>query len=230
MLMTSWLRLLAKRLSFVRHFGGRRPKRRQRPAGLRGMSNLEVLEHRVLLSAPHPVDLSTLDGTNGFRIKGISGYSGTSVSSAGDFNGDGMDDLIIGAPGAGSMNRWSSGGESYVVFGFRTAPPLRPISGTGGRDELVGTSEDDAFHPGGGFDFITTGFGSDTIRFDDLIGSRDVLTIADFNPLNDTLDLQGATLAQTLESAQQTVLLLDGADRDTIVLLGVTDSPFDSIA
>ena len=45
------------------------------------------------------VNLSTLDGTNGFRLDGeaASDYSGCSVSSAGDINGDGYDDLIIGA-------------------------------------------------------------------------------------------------------------------------------------
>ena len=45
------------------------------------------------------VNLSTLDGTNGFRLDGEAAgdLSGYSVSSAGDVNGDGYDDLIIGA-------------------------------------------------------------------------------------------------------------------------------------
>ncbi len=47
--------------------------------------------------------------------------SGNSVSSAGDINGDGFDDLIIGAPsadgpGAAPGTRFSAG-DSYVVFG-----------------------------------------------------------------------------------------------------------------
>ena len=39
---------------------------------------------------------------NGFVLNGIDSYdqSGSSVSSAGDVNGDGFDDLIIGATGA----------------------------------------------------------------------------------------------------------------------------------
>jgi len=44
--------------------------------------------------------LSALDGANGFRLDGIGAgdWSGRSVASAGDVNGDGYDDLIVGAP------------------------------------------------------------------------------------------------------------------------------------
>jgi hypothetical protein len=40
---------------------------------------------------------------------------GMSISSAGDVNGDGLDDLIVGAWGAPSGQ--STAGKSYVVFG-----------------------------------------------------------------------------------------------------------------
>ena len=45
------------------------------------------------------LDLAALDGTNGFRLDGIDAddRSGVSVAGAGDVNGDGIDDLIIGA-------------------------------------------------------------------------------------------------------------------------------------
>ena len=73
------------------------------------------------------LDLSTLDGTNGFILTGVDGNdrSGASVSSAGDVNGDGYDDLIIGADRAAPNGR-SSAGETYVVYGGANAP------GTGG--------------------------------------------------------------------------------------------------
>ena len=54
--------------------------------------------------------------SNGFVINGIfDSESGASVSSTGDLNGDGYDDLIIGAPYADPNG--SNSGESYVIFG-----------------------------------------------------------------------------------------------------------------
>ncbi|HED52861.1 MAG TPA: hypothetical protein ENJ00_01495 [Phycisphaerales bacterium] len=83
------------------------------------------------------MDLSSLDGTSGFIINGIDreDFSGFSVSAAGDVNGDGIDDLIIGAPG-GEPNGNSNAGESYVVFGhmggFPTSLELSALDGTNG--------------------------------------------------------------------------------------------------
>jgi hypothetical protein len=43
------------------------------------------------------LNLWDLNGSNGFAINGIAAYdrSGSSVSSAGDVNGDGFDDLAL---------------------------------------------------------------------------------------------------------------------------------------
>ena len=77
------------------------------------------------------LDLSNLNGSNGFAISGVSAYdeSGISVSAAGDINGDGIDDLIIGAPYAGA-------GVSYVVFGsdqgFTSPLNLSALNGSNG--------------------------------------------------------------------------------------------------
>lgn len=60
------------------------------------------------------LDLTTLDGNNGFSILGVSTNNnlGYSVSGLGDINGDEIDDLIIGAPGVAG-----NPGMSYVIFG-----------------------------------------------------------------------------------------------------------------
>ncbi len=79
------------------------------------------------------VDLSTLAGFNGFKLQGeaMRDYSGRSVSGAGDVNGDGFDDLIIGAFQADNFS-----GASYVVFGqaggFGTPLDLSTLDGANG--------------------------------------------------------------------------------------------------
>ena len=82
------------------------------------------------------LNLSSLNGINGFRIDGLAAYdiSGRSVSSAGDINGDGIDDLIIGADGADPNGNFS--GSSYVVFGsggeFSSTLNLSSLNGSNG--------------------------------------------------------------------------------------------------
>ena len=74
------------------------------------------------------LELSDIDGSNGFVITGVnSGRSGFSVSDAGDINGDGVADMVIGAPDAG---------EAYVVFGkdgsFGDSLDLSALDGANG--------------------------------------------------------------------------------------------------
>ena len=82
------------------------------------------------------IDLSDLDGTNGFQISGEAecDHSGYSVASAGDVNGDGFDDLIVGASWRRSERSYS--GASYVVFGqaggFAAEIDLSDLDGTNG--------------------------------------------------------------------------------------------------
>ena len=74
-------------------------------------SILEPSQESVL----HLVDL---DGSNGFRIDGIeeNTFSGIDVTSVGDINGDGFDDVAIGTNGSRSPS-------VYVVFGSSESFP-----------------------------------------------------------------------------------------------------------
>ncbi|SFF14635.1 integrin alpha [Nitrosomonas sp. Nm166] len=141
------------------------------------------------------LDLSSLDSNGGFRLEGVAAgdYSGISVSSAGDVNGDGFDDVIVGALFANGIL-----GASYVVFGRSSFTDDGVIRGTPGDDVLTGTSEAERFEAGdgndrmigrGGADVFLGEAGDDYIRISDL----------DFESMdggigNDTLALGGSGL------------------------------------
>jgi len=87
--------------------------------------------------------LSALDPSHGFVIQGAEagGGAGNIVTSAGDVNGDGYADLIIGAPQAAG----SRGGADYVVFGGSnlSSADLAALNGSNGfRIALEGTGSD----------------------------------------------------------------------------------------
>jgi hypothetical protein len=94
------------------------------------------------------INLSSLNGSTGFRLDGVAprDYSGQSVSGAGDINGDGVDDLLIGALGADPNGERS--GSSYVVFGrstgaFASVIGLSSLDGsTGFRLDGIATDDD----------------------------------------------------------------------------------------
>src|SRR5262249_34696624 len=76
------------------------------------------------------IDLGSLDGSNGFRLDApvsSSDWTGYSVSSA-DVNGDGFDDLVIGAPLANGNGQFYGYGVTYVIFG---QAPTEDVTRTG---------------------------------------------------------------------------------------------------
>jgi hypothetical protein len=76
-----------------------------------------VVYGRTDLATAGSIDLTTLSGSNGVRILGAHSNEalGFSLSGAGDTNGDGIDDLVIGAPG--SPVNGIAQGAAYLVYG-----------------------------------------------------------------------------------------------------------------
>ncbi|MEH2182932.1 beta strand repeat-containing protein [Nostoc sp.] len=106
-------------------------------------------------------DLSDLNSTNGFAINGaINGIrqAGRAVSKAGDINGDGIDDLIIGA-WLSSPNGNLQAGQSYVIYG--SATPTLDFNGTDQNDNLIGTPNNETFNGLAGDDTLTGNGGND---------------------------------------------------------------------
>ncbi len=112
---------------------------------------------------PAALDLGELDGTDGFALNGATIFerSGRSVAGAGDFNGDSVGDLIIGALNADAP--LDASGKAYVVFGSRAGfPPeleLGRLDGSTGFT-IHGTAAGDhaGTSVGGGLDFNGDGF------------------------------------------------------------------------
>ena len=90
---------------------------------------------------PADLNLSSLDGNNGFVTNGVSGADGAGkVSGTGDINHDGVSDLLIGAPG--SDINGSRSGSAYVVFG-------QHISADEDKDGLLDSSDNCILQPNG---------------------------------------------------------------------------------
>eukprot|EP00727_Mastigamoeba_balamuthi_P003692 m51a1_g1332 hypothetical protein (1034) ;mRNA; f:293554-298842 len=72
------------------------------------------------------VRLDSLQATDGHVLHGdvANGLFGSAVSAAGDFNGDNVDDLVIGAPGGN--------GAAYVAYGYRLPRMNRSIASQAG--------------------------------------------------------------------------------------------------
>src|SRR5258708_4930615 len=94
------------------------------------------LAQAYMAQFPAVILLSSLNGSNGFRIDGVAAndYAGCSVAYAGDVNGDGFADLIVGAFGADTNGAGS--GSSYVIFGkasgFGATFQLSSLNGSNG--------------------------------------------------------------------------------------------------
>ena len=122
------------------------------------------------------IELSGIDGGNGLRLDGVAAgdSSGQSVSAAGDVNGDGFGDLLIGANLAGPND--SNAGASYLIFGadFNGVVALHggsaddTLSGTAVDENIVAGRGDDTLTGGGGSDVLLGGAGDDILDYDSI--------------------------------------------------------------
>ncbi|WP_299442477.1 HYR domain-containing protein, partial [uncultured Aquimarina sp.] len=130
---------------------------------------------------PAAFDLNTIDGTNGAIIYGrqFIGQAGYSSSIAGDFNNDGIDDLVLGGP-------WGRGGDAYVVFGKENWEDILFLDNLNGVNGLnIGNNFDISDHHigasvsnigdfnGDGFDDIIVGEIPDL--FDQVMGNTHII-------------------------------------------------------
>lgn len=84
-------------------------------AATSAFSSPQISKNQKIGTDSNYIDLESLSTTQGFVIEGAKqeDYAGGSVSSAGDFNGDGLSDVIIGA---------SQG--AYVIYGQKNGYPI----------------------------------------------------------------------------------------------------------
>ena len=103
------------------------------------------------------IDLGSL-AARGFAIRGRAGeLAGMSVAGAGDVNGDGLADVIVGAPGAYPNQEapMEQPGRAYVVFGTRA--PRDVDAGALGSRGIVLTGESHRFSDAFGWQVAALG-------------------------------------------------------------------------
>ena len=111
-------------------------------------------------------DVSLADAAASFIGENSGDSSGYSVASAGDVNGDGFDDFIVGAAGD-DVGPFLGAGRAYIVYGGdfsnvvtdHAAPGGEFIQGTAGADILIGNRSNDTAAGGGGQDVLRGGAG-----------------------------------------------------------------------
>jgi Ca2+-binding RTX toxin-like protein len=114
------------------------------------------------------VNMSALDaGIGGFAIIGVAygDGAGITLSDAGDVNGDGFSDLMVGSDGAIDQPTLTYSGKAHIIFGGSTmyTTSIVDFMGTSGNDTLTGTTANETFIGGTGNDTLIGGGGKDVM-------------------------------------------------------------------
>lgn len=155
-------------------------------------NNFGIVGGRMVVAADQLVQ-----SQRAFQITGEPGdFGGNSVSSAGDVNGDGYDDLIVGAPLA--QDGGPDSGNAYTIFGGNFTGAVFQPEGTAASETIFGDANPNIYVGGAGNDTLRGQGGADALAG----GSGDdrlVVTDTAFRKLDggsgiDTLELDGSSL------------------------------------
>ncbi|MCB9715175.1 MAG: FG-GAP repeat protein [Myxococcales bacterium] len=104
-----------------------------------------------------PAQMSLADADVRFEGIGPSDSAGRFVDGAGDVNGDGFADILIGAYG-GDPNGLSAGGETYLVFGGDSLPAVVGLADADVRFDGIGSGDQSGWSVDGPGDVDGDGF------------------------------------------------------------------------
>jgi hypothetical protein len=163
------------------------------------------------------IDVTALErGVGGFVINGQSaGDLVASVSYGGDINGDGYDDLLVGATGA-DPGGITNAGKAYVVFGSNQFGSSQvgstvDLVGNASANSLTGTAAAETFAAGDGNDLLIGNGGADVMhggRGNDTL----VINASNITALSSVMGAGGNT--------EQLAMLDGGTGYDTLRLSG----------
>ena len=191
-------------------------------------------ENTTLVGSVAATDIDTDDSTLVYSIEGgadaglfnIDGASGEITFKAApdweadnDAGGDNVYELIVGA-----SDDTSTGQQTLAITVENVFERANDeIGSDADSEELVGTDGEDYIETGGGsFDDVIGGGGIDVFVFNnDADGVQQQASLADYNPAEDFIDLQGTDVDFGYGFGGVTYLFMNGTDYDMLVVYGV---------